>query len=57
MYAMMNQELAPIGGMGINRQVDMFPQNMKNAPQREVLNVIMGEPGGFLTNRVRNIQG
>ena len=54
---MMNQELAPIGGMGINRQVDMFPQNMKNAPQREVLNVIMGEPGGFLTNRVRNIQG
>src|SRR2546423_814080 len=38
---MMYQELVPIGGIAINRGVDMFPQNMKNAPQGEVLNVMM----------------
>ena len=39
---MMDQELAPVGGMAIDRQVDMFPQNMKNVPCGEVLNVMRG---------------
>ena len=42
--------------MAIDREVDMFSQNMKNAPQREVLNVMMREPEGFLANRVENNQ-
>ena len=55
MYPMIYQELACIGGIAIDRELKMFSQNMKNAPQREVLNVIMGEPGGFLFNRVEAI--
>ena len=32
MYSMMYQGLAPVGDMAIDREVDMFSQNMKNAP-------------------------
>ena len=56
MYPMIYQELACIGGIAIDRELEMFPQNMKNAPQREVLNVMMEESGGFLTGRVENNQ-
>ena len=40
MSAMMYQGLAPVGGMAIYREVNMFPQNMKNAVCREVLDVM-----------------
>ena len=57
MYPMIYQELVCIGGIAIDRELEMFPQDMTNAPQREVLNVMMGEPGGFLANKVDRIQG
>ena len=36
MYSMMYQGLAPVGGMVIDREVDMFPKNRKNAPHGNI---------------------
>ena len=57
MCPIMDKELARIGGIVIDREVDMFSQSMKNSPRGEVLNIMMEESGEFLVNKVNRIQG
>ena len=37
MYSMMYQEMGSMGAMVIDRELDMFPPNMKNSPVGECL--------------------
>ena len=54
---MMYQELACMGAMAIDQEGGMLSPNMKNSPQGEVLHIMMGDPEGFLANKVDRIQG
>ena len=57
MYPTIYQKLACIGGIVIDREVEMFPKNMKNSPTEQVLNRTMEELQGFMANKVDRIQG